>query len=52
MLITHQLRTGPQALTAPDPDPAPPFTGPVEVLVPGGPFTMSGTLTAVPIDVK
>ncbi|MFD8913331.1 ergothioneine biosynthesis protein EgtB [Streptomyces sp. NPDC059575] len=44
MLITHQLRTGPQALTAPEPDPAPPFTGPAEVLVPGGPFTM-GTST-------
>ncbi|MFE0440965.1 ergothioneine biosynthesis protein EgtB [Streptomyces nigra] len=44
MLITHQLRRGPQALTAPDPDPAPPFTGPSEVLVPGGPFTM-GTST-------
>ncbi|MEU3841228.1 ergothioneine biosynthesis protein EgtB [Streptomyces sp. NPDC028635] len=40
MLITHQLRTGPQALTAPDPDPAPLFTGPAEVVVPGGPFTM------------
>ncbi|WP_181798600.1 ergothioneine biosynthesis protein EgtB [Streptomyces sp. WELS2] len=40
MLITHQLRKGPQALTAPDPAPAPPFTGPAEVLVPGGPFTM------------
>ncbi|MDX3243398.1 ergothioneine biosynthesis protein EgtB [Streptomyces sp. ME18-1-4] len=40
MLITHQLRTGPQALTAPDPDPVPLFTGPSEVLVPGGPFTM------------
>lgn len=40
MLITHQLRRGPQALTAPDPDPAPLFTGPAEVLVPGGPFTM------------
>ncbi|MFJ8630339.1 ergothioneine biosynthesis protein EgtB [Streptomyces sp. NPDC093568] len=44
MLITHQLRKGPQALTAPDPDPAPLFTGPSEVLVPGGPFTM-GTST-------
>ncbi|MFB7109783.1 ergothioneine biosynthesis protein EgtB [Streptomyces sp. NPDC056190] len=44
MLITHQLRRGPQALTAPDPEPAPPFTGPPEVLVPGGPFTM-GTST-------
>jgi iron(II)-dependent oxidoreductase len=40
MLITHQLRKGPQALTAPDPDPVPLFTGPAEVLVPGGPFTM------------
>ncbi|MFG3515250.1 ergothioneine biosynthesis protein EgtB [Streptomyces bobili] len=40
MLITHQLRTGPQALTAPDPRPVPLFTGPSEVLVPGGPFTM------------
>ncbi|WP_328477302.1 ergothioneine biosynthesis protein EgtB [Streptomyces sp. NBC_00377] len=40
MLSTHQLRAGPQALTAPDPEPAPLFTGPAEVLVPGGPFTM------------
>ncbi|MFD6288068.1 ergothioneine biosynthesis protein EgtB [Streptomyces sp. NPDC060205] len=40
MLVTHQLRAGPQALTAPDPDPAPLFAGPVEVLIPGGPFTM------------
>ncbi|WP_449351959.1 ergothioneine biosynthesis protein EgtB [Streptomyces shaanxiensis] len=40
MLITHQLRKGPAALTAPDPAPAPLFTGPAEVLVPGGPFTM------------
>ncbi|MFE1442754.1 ergothioneine biosynthesis protein EgtB [Streptomyces sp. NPDC058739] len=44
MLITHQLRSGPQALTAPDPEPVPLFTGPPEVLVPGGPFTM-GTST-------
>lgn len=44
MLITHQLRSGPAALTAPDPLPGPPFTGPAEVLVPGGPFTM-GTST-------
>ncbi|WP_121746231.1 ergothioneine biosynthesis protein EgtB [Streptomyces sp. E2N166] len=44
MLITHQLRRGPQALTAPDPDPVPLFTGPAEVLVPGGPFVM-GTST-------
>ncbi|NEC88751.1 ergothioneine biosynthesis protein EgtB [Streptomyces sp. SID12501] len=44
MLITHQLRQGPAVLHAPDPEPAPPFTGPAEVLVPGGPFTM-GTST-------
>ncbi|MGW7084175.1 ergothioneine biosynthesis protein EgtB [Streptomyces sp. NPDC054871] len=44
MLITHQLRSGPAALTAPDPALAPPFKGPAEVLVPGGPFTM-GTST-------
>ncbi|WP_320777752.1 ergothioneine biosynthesis protein EgtB [Streptomyces sp. CRN 30] len=44
MLITHQLRTGAPALTAEDPPPAPNFTGPSEVLVPGGPFTM-GTST-------
>ncbi|MBW5420331.1 ergothioneine biosynthesis protein EgtB [Streptomyces sp. BG9H] len=44
MLITHQLRSGPSALTAPDPEPGPDFTGPDEVLVPGGPFTM-GTST-------
>lgn len=44
MLITHQLRSGPTALTAPDPAPAPPYSGPAEVLVPGGPFTM-GTST-------
>lgn len=45
MLITHQLRAGPAALTAPEP---PPPTGaaalPAEVLVPAGPFTM-GTST-------
>lgn len=44
MLITHQLRKGPAALTAP----APPDTSgdplPADVLVPGGPFTM-GTST-------
>ncbi|MFF2655197.1 ergothioneine biosynthesis protein EgtB [Streptomyces sp. NPDC058045] len=39
MLITHQLRSGPAALSAPEPGPAD-FTGPAEVLVPGGPFTM------------
>ncbi|MFJ3659832.1 ergothioneine biosynthesis protein EgtB [Streptomyces sp. NPDC090119] len=44
MLITHQLRTGPAALTAPAHDPVPPYAGPAEVRVPGGPFTM-GTST-------
>jgi iron(II)-dependent oxidoreductase len=44
MLITHQLRRGPQALTAPDPEPVPPYDGPAEVFVPGGPFIM-GTST-------
>ncbi len=40
MLITHQLRKGPAALTAPEP-PAGSAQGlPAEVLVPGGPFTM------------
>ncbi|MGY0020293.1 ergothioneine biosynthesis protein EgtB [Streptomyces sp. YJ-C3] len=44
MLITHQLRSGGAALTAPDPDPLEgPFRGPAEVLVPGGPFTMGTT---------
>ncbi|MGW2815865.1 ergothioneine biosynthesis protein EgtB [Streptomyces sp. NPDC001415] len=43
MLITHQLRKGPAALTAPEPPPG--IEGlPAEVLVPGGPFTM-GTST-------
>jgi gamma-glutamyl hercynylcysteine S-oxide synthase len=46
MLITHQLRAGAAALSAPSPPPAPAdaTTGPAEVLVPGGPFTM-GTST-------
>lgn len=46
MLITHQLRRGPAALTAPPPPPAPADAAllPAEVLVPGGPFTM-GTST-------
>ncbi|MEV5610754.1 ergothioneine biosynthesis protein EgtB [Streptomyces sp. NPDC052225] len=44
MLITHQLRKGGAALTAPDPAPLDaPFRGPAEVLVPGGPFTMGTT---------
>ncbi|MEU4686939.1 ergothioneine biosynthesis protein EgtB [Streptomyces xinghaiensis] len=42
MLITHQLRRGPAALTAPAPPPAPADADslPAEVLVPGGPYTM------------
>ncbi|WP_327267481.1 ergothioneine biosynthesis protein EgtB [Streptomyces sp. NBC_01218] len=45
MLITHQLRSGPVALTAPEPPAAADRVRlPDEVLVPGGPFTM-GTST-------
>jgi iron(II)-dependent oxidoreductase len=40
MAATHQLRTGPPVLRAPAPPPAVPVTGPAEILVPGGPFTM------------
>ncbi|MFJ8749092.1 ergothioneine biosynthesis protein EgtB [Streptomyces sp. NPDC102441] len=45
MLITHQLRSGPAVLGAPEPpDSTDTVTLPAEVLVPGGPFTM-GTST-------
>jgi gamma-glutamyl hercynylcysteine S-oxide synthase len=46
MLITHQLRRGAPALSAPPPGPPPPdaISLPREALVPGGPFTM-GTST-------
>ncbi|MEV0093948.1 ergothioneine biosynthesis protein EgtB [Streptomyces sp. NPDC050738] len=44
MLITHQLRSGPAALTAPAPPAASTAGLEAEVLVPGGPFTM-GTST-------
>ncbi|MEU8518686.1 ergothioneine biosynthesis protein EgtB [Streptomyces sp. NBC_01216] len=40
MLITHQLRKGPAALTAPPPPAADSDPLPAEVRVPGGPFTM------------
>ncbi|WP_426367499.1 ergothioneine biosynthesis protein EgtB [Streptomyces sp. E-08] len=40
MLITHQLRKGPAALTAPPPPVLRSGPLPPEVLVPGGPFTM------------
>ncbi|MFI1865351.1 ergothioneine biosynthesis protein EgtB [Streptomyces jumonjinensis] len=40
MLITHQLRKGPAALTAPEPPRGGAGELPAEVLVPGGPFTM------------
>jgi gamma-glutamyl hercynylcysteine S-oxide synthase len=42
MLITHQLRRGAAALSAPEPPPPPAdaLGLPAEVLVPGGPFTM------------
>ncbi|WP_406504306.1 ergothioneine biosynthesis protein EgtB [Streptomyces sp. NBC_00212] len=44
MLITHQLRKGSAALTAPEPPPGSTEGLPAEVLVPAGPFTM-GTST-------
>ncbi|MEU4492257.1 ergothioneine biosynthesis protein EgtB [Streptomyces sp. NPDC023998] len=44
MLITHQLRKGPAALNAPEPPAGSAHGLPLEVLVPGGPFTM-GTST-------
>ncbi|MFG2222868.1 ergothioneine biosynthesis protein EgtB [Streptomyces sp. NPDC048644] len=44
MLITHQLRSGPAALTAPPPPVTSDGILPAEVLVPGGLFTM-GTST-------
>ncbi|WEH36975.1 ergothioneine biosynthesis protein EgtB [Streptomyces sp. AM 4-1-1] len=45
MLITHQLRAGPAALSAPEPPSPVDAAGlPAEVLVPGGAFTM-GTST-------
>lgn len=45
MLITHQLRSGPAVLTAPEPPrPTDAASLPAEVMVPGGPFTM-GTST-------
>ncbi|MFE6887502.1 ergothioneine biosynthesis protein EgtB [Streptomyces sp. NPDC057694] len=51
MLITHQLRTGATALTAPDPGPlTEPFSGPSEVLVPGGPFTMGTSVEPWALD--
>ncbi|MEU1075741.1 MULTISPECIES: ergothioneine biosynthesis protein EgtB [unclassified Streptomyces] len=40
MLITHQLRRGPAALSAPEPPGGSTADLPEEVLVPGGPFTM------------
>ncbi|MFJ3582278.1 ergothioneine biosynthesis protein EgtB [Streptomyces sp. NPDC090127] len=40
MLITHQLRRGPQALSAPPPPATETGPLPSEVLVPGGAFTM------------
>ncbi|WP_433859113.1 ergothioneine biosynthesis protein EgtB [Streptomyces kronopolitis] len=44
MLITHQLRSGPAVLTAPEPPPVTDEIIPAEVLISGGPFTM-GTST-------
>ncbi|MBW4717620.1 ergothioneine biosynthesis protein EgtB [Saccharothrix obliqua] len=49
MLATHQLRVGPPVLHAPPPPPGGP-TGPAEVLVPGGPFTMGTSTEAWALD--
>jgi iron(II)-dependent oxidoreductase len=52
MLITHQLRNGPAALTAPPPPPAPDDVGllPAEILVPAGPFTMGTSIEPWALD--
>ncbi|MFI9201479.1 ergothioneine biosynthesis protein EgtB [Streptomyces sp. NPDC053048] len=52
MLITHQLRRGPAALTAPEPPPAAPDAAllPVEVLVEGGPFMMGTSVEPWALD--
>ncbi|MGW7415326.1 ergothioneine biosynthesis protein EgtB [Streptomyces sp. NPDC054863] len=52
MLITHQLRRGPTALTAPPPPSAPEGAAwlPGEVLVPGGPFTMGTSVEPWALD--
>jgi iron(II)-dependent oxidoreductase len=52
MLITHQLRQGPQVLSAPPPGPPPAdaIGLPAEVLVPGGPFTMGTSSQAWALD--
>ncbi|MFJ6700188.1 ergothioneine biosynthesis protein EgtB [Streptomyces sp. NPDC091272] len=52
MLITHQLRRGPTALTAPAPPPAPEGAArlPAEVLVAGGPFEMGTSLEPWALD--
>ncbi|GAA1342741.1 ergothioneine biosynthesis protein EgtB [Saccharothrix algeriensis] len=49
MLATHQLRVGPPALDAPAPPRGGP-TGPAEVLVPAGPFTMGTSTEAWALD--
>jgi iron(II)-dependent oxidoreductase len=52
MLITHQLRKGAPALTAPAPAPPPAdaLSLPPEVLIPGGPFTMGTSTEAWALD--
>ena len=52
MLITHQLRRGAPALSAPEPPPLPPdaFHLPAEVYVGGGPFTMGTSSEAWALD--
>jgi iron(II)-dependent oxidoreductase len=52
MLITHQLRQGAPALSAPEPPPLPPdaLGLPAEVFVAGGPFTMGTSGEAWALD--
>jgi iron(II)-dependent oxidoreductase len=52
MLATHQLRSGPAVLDAPEPPAAPADAAglPAEVLVPGGPFTMGTSTEAWALD--
>lgn len=52
MLITHQLRQGAPALSAPEPPPLPPDAPglPAEVFVAGGPFTMGTSSEAWALD--
>lgn len=50
MLITHQLRRGPAALSAPEPPRGDASGLPAEVLVPAGPFTMGTSVEPWALD--